>query len=100
MGPLMSLDDFVSYLKTDLGSPSDREKCLDYLKSLDLDKKKTEFAEEILDRWIRVGLFNGTLSADFLCQATTTGVKKYQPSAAYNSAAKTTAAWIVKMEFI
>jgi hypothetical protein len=84
----MSLDGFVSYLNTNLASPSDREKCLNYLESLGLNQDNTEFAHEILERWTRVGLFNGTLSLAYMCQATTTGVRKHQPCASDEPSAK------------
>ncbi len=64
----MSLGDFISYLKSNLTSPADQIKCLHYLENLSLSRTDAAYAHGMLDRWISVGLFNGTLSVGYMCQ--------------------------------
>jgi len=60
----MCLQEYIDYLKANLTAPADRFKCLCHLESLRpcLSNDEVQYAISMLDRWIRVGMFNGAIS--------------------------------------
>ncbi len=63
----MSVQDFVDYLKANLARPADKAKCLCFLDSLSpyLSENDQRYAAGMLDRWISVGVFNGSISRGY-----------------------------------
>ncbi len=78
----MSLDDFIGYLKSNLRSEADRSGCLRYLESLSLSRAEAAYAHGMVDRWIRAGLFSGSLTAGWHVRQDETDAKHHQPPAA------------------
>ena len=59
----MSLQQFFEFLKTNLTGAHDKFKCLHYLEAQqNLTPMEREYARGMVDRWISVGMFSGTLS--------------------------------------
>ncbi len=62
----MSLKDFADYLRLNLYSEADRSECLSYLDSLSLSQKDADYAHDMVDRWIRAGIFSGNRTAGYV----------------------------------
>jgi hypothetical protein len=58
----MSLQQVTDFMKENLTCPQDKSKCLEYINSLPLVQKDLDYARNMLERWISVGLFKKPLA--------------------------------------
>jgi hypothetical protein len=59
----MSLQQFIDFLKINLTGAHDKFKCLHHLETQqNFTPMERDYARGMVDRWISVGMFNGTVS--------------------------------------
>jgi hypothetical protein len=51
------MDLVIEFMKQNLAGPQDKPKCLDYIESITLSPADLDYAKDMLDRWISVGMF-------------------------------------------